>query len=320
MSSLNRYLVFVLSLIGLFTQIQAGATPNDGSGNIFGASDRDFSTSYKRISSYLTEHVRTDEIESNMKAAIAWLSENLKKDLPDNERLNDALKLFISLKETLNGKKCDQSGYKILFANLLATEQRGRRKRSEYRTDRIVYQFCLDHARNCNSKYPMNFNEIYSKMDPTMRQRVEFFLNDENLQDFLRGAKDRSEYYRSLLMNQDRIEGKNGAFMAYKTIKALSINDKDREYLTANPQTNDSARKGKIKELFERYVLKPCEYFVDKLGPDIYEPSRFDAMFSHLVREVNWRYYNSWARFRICTYVIDNEDTFTSRLANGKVA
>lgn len=312
MLSPNTCLVLALGLSGLFSQIRADeqATSSDP---LAETSDRDFNRSFKKISDYLTEHVDTDDIEPNLKAAREWLTKDL-EDKPDvDERLVDALKLFISLEDTSNGEKCDRSGHDILFNNLLATEQCGRGRQTEYRTDRIVYKFLHDHAKRCLNKYPVSFESIYSKMDRAKRSQVEFFLNDWNLKEFLGVSLNRHLFYLSLVRNRDRIQGKKAARMAYDVIYALSTNDKDREYLT---QKGVEGRKEKIGDLFKKYIIEPCKYFVDELGPDVYVPVRFDAMFYHRVNEENFRFYDSWARFRICSYVIDNESSFKYQLVN----
>lgn len=316
MCLLNKCLVLVMILVALGDQIKADEDTirDDGTDPAFETSDRDFNKSYRTIDSYLSDNVSTDDIDLNMKVASEWLSKDLKKDPTKNERLIDALELFISLRDTYRGKKCDQNGYDILFKNLLATENCGLGKRSERRIDRVVYKFLHDHARNCQRTYPVNFEKIYANMDPIRLGYVEFFLNEKNLQNFLGDSKNIQTFFSTLVKNQQRIQGKFGSRMAFDAINALSVNDEDGKSLY---QSSIDVRKEKFRKLFERYIIEPCRFFVNELGPDVFVPSRFEAMFFHRLDESNILFYKSWARFRVCTYVLDNEDNFTYALVNG---
>lgn len=316
MSSFNKSLVLILILCEMCCQIRADgdAAPEDGSDPLYETSDRDFNRSYKTISNYLTRFVSDDDIEPNLKIAKEWLTKDLKTDSQADKRLVDALKLFVSLKDTLYGRMCNQSGHEVLFKNLLATEQRGRGKRTDYRTDRIVYHSCLDHARACQKSYPIAFEKIYRAMDPIKRTRVEIFLNDRNLQDFQRGATNRFMFYNTLVKNQQRIQGKNTARMVFEAIYTIFIGDEDSDY---SPHEDTIIREETMKEMFKQYIVEPCVYFVEKLGPDVFVPVIFDAMFYHRVNEENFRFYNAWTRFKMCSFVIDNEDSIKYQLLHG---
>lgn len=306
---MGRYSLLLSGLIGLNLLIQiCGAVEDDGSDPIFESSDRDFTKSYKTISNYLTRFVPIDDIELNMKAAKDMMR-IMKEDPKADDRLLAALELFISLQEAQG--KCNESGYNILFANLLATEQRGRRSQSEYRTDRVVYQACLSHARICQSKYLTNFNSLYSKLDSTKKYRVDLFLEDTNLQIFMPGAKDRYMFFNTLVKNQQVIRSRDGTRLAYDAINILSIGDPDQKFLKAK---KTGVNRDKVTGLFRKYLLEPCQYYVNELGPDVYIPAIFDAMFFHRVNEKEYRFYKSWAQFKLCEYVIDNQEPFENNL------
>lgn len=81
-----------------------------------------------------------------------------------------------------------------------------------------------------------------------------------------------------------------GSNMLKKSLSALAKNDPDAKYLARVPDELTGKRlvhKDKIKGLVEGYIIGPCKIYANSLGPDLFVPARFDALFKPELNEAD---------------------------------
>lgn len=290
----------------------------------------DGTRSYNKINSFLVERVESDEQEANMVKAIEMMIWEMRKNTFMGQPLVDALKQFTAMAKTRGSESCNKESYAILLKNDRATEGKARRINSRLvmarRIDKLVQSYCLQHSRDCQHEYPKKFKQIYNRMDLEATNQVESLL----MQIFFgsAGAANQSSdpqqinimrLYNGFILNTISSASVDDSQLVYAALEqsAKAKNDPNVIYLKSiadEKRGTRFVRKDKMKGMFKKYFIEPCEYYVRKLGPDVFIPATFDAEWQHQVDYREFIYYFGWAQFKLCVYLLENERAMVQNL------
>lgn len=308
--------------------------------SIFGISkfisSLDRSRSYNRINSFLVDAESSDDLNLNMAKAFDYLQWEIKRNSFMGGPLLDALRQFTSLAKTQGLENCNKQSYAILLKNDRATEGRARDIRSKQqvasvsprRIDKLIYQFSLNHSKNCQLVYPKIFHQIHSTLDNNKSKIVDsllmqvFFGSNSNQAN---GAGDNHvmnimSLYNGFVANTISIASIDDSQLIYGALEQIAREKEDPDVIYMKGISDERrgtryVRKDKLKELFRRYFYEPCEYYVRQLGPDVFIPATFDSEWQHEVDYRQYDYYFGWAKFKLCTFLLDNEGAMILNLA-----
>lgn len=140
---------------------------------------------YDKINEHLSEAVKNDDVEANLRAAEALMDDKSKSH--SEKTLIEALKEFLSLREVYNGQKlCTRSSADILnkanksardaLKRISSTEQpNGANVSPIRRLDRIIHQVAIKHIEECPKNYQAELEKLYEKMPIKITSRAGSF-------------------------------------------------------------------------------------------------------------------------------------------------
>jgi len=238
---------------------------------------RYYENAYKTIDDYLTKNVASQEVEANMAKAKEWLELERAKGSSFKKGLVEALEQFTSLTRITETNRCNMNSHIILLKNDLATEHRAREAETiERRVDSIVRHFIMKHAIGCVPYHLKALKALYWQLDTKMLHRVDRFVSSiiesriGNMGKELRGA--RGVDFVKFGFSIDWLGRWSDVEATYKVIRELATEEADRTVRFLSNQMDSKTKqvvpvnKDKIKLLFERYVIKPCEYYIRELA------------------------------------------------------
>lgn len=249
-----------------------------------------------KINEYLVKNCNTVDFKSNLKTAQQYLDFlSVKSSMFDHRLVND-LKTFTALKRIENGEtQCNLESRKILTANnklagdlIKVVKRKGAYPLTRYNS--LVWSAIQKHAATCSPTYNAKYRQMIETLDKDMVNKVDALTVNTQLA------------YRNWKKSSTEEPHSSDAKRAHESLIFMvkKFNDKDKKYATLvndEPNGKKVLNKEKYIELFERFIMKPCEYFVKKLGPDVFEPSLFDA-------QVNNSMPDPLHKYQICKSVI----------------
>lgn len=302
----------IMSILSL-PPLQIAAALSAGEEAIQAATPSKYIELYDKINDYLESNVEQSYVEYNMEAAADWLT-TLKASDP-HEPLVAALELLTSLRKLKQDIKCSGESYSILRDNFLAT---GNRKlfyklTNIKRIEHMVYYYCFQHAKQCKYEYVRNYDIKYKSMNKRFVEYVESFVNSIMYSDEypLDEYSDTIQIYKQFLIKPVSLNGSTEAELTLDTLKRLAENDSKRDSLDGSNPISKESRISQVRALYEKYIVKPCDYYTKQLGPDIFIPVAFDDLFQAKKVDPNFPridFYHSWARFRFCEALKERDD------------
>lgn len=285
--------------------------------------------SYDQINRYLVQSAGDLDDDSTLLKAVEFLESDPKRGSLLNGHLKAALKQFTALKAIKDGSnKCSASSYEILLRNDRATGGRTHSKRSNSeqlnKVERIVYKVALQHALDCQEVYPLEFKRRYAELDRELVRSVEEYLR--SVQDIVLQPTDKEneETRRAAsreLARQRTLRPTTGfasAKVLYKVIEALASKNQDPDLEgiveEANLEGKKEVNREKLRQLFNKYLVKPCQYYVEKLGPGLFIQADYDGE----MLEYNSFYAKDSAEvtdfligldgYHLCDFLVDEND------------
>lgn len=230
------------------------------------------------INDYLVSNGAGDDLDSNIAAAKKWLiiKEQKKSSFfSGNANLLENLRTFISMEDIVKGtERCNGKSYGILLANNRLVPDLNRKidtkDKSLTRHESIVYQVMKNHADNCYQVYPEKYNKSKEGADREQIELAEGVMKES--------AKLHEVTSLAWLEEED-------VRRVYTSMVELAKMRNDPEVLYAYLQNSESTGKGSIKveklaSLYERYVERPCKYYANDLGKEIFKPAMLDMIFN----------------------------------------
>lgn len=302
-----------LSVMFMFVLIQlvSGSLPGEVAPQAVSASK--YVPLYNQINEYLEKNVKETYVDYNIQAAKAWLA-NLKSSDQPEQPLVDALELLTSLTELKQDTvRCSWKSYRILSQNYLATGTRGLHlKLTNRRVDDIVYYYCHTHAKQCKYTYGQNYETLYDKMDKRLVGYVKSFLNPIMFSSSypIDEQSEKETIYRQFVLEPVNIGGVPEAKITYDTLLKLAEYDSKGNFLVESNPISKELRRASVRELFDKYLIKPCIYYVKQLDQEIFIPTAFDNLFQSRKAVSEYpkeNFYQAWARVRFCKALIDKD-------------
>lgn len=285
---------------------------------------------YGRINRFLESKVSNDEVGPNMEAALDLLEkvdgkpESLVPFIPIAE-----LKKFTSLKQVLEDNKCDGSVDQILSANENTVQARRiyYSDRRDYRSptrriDSVILKVAQDYAKRCEKFRLQEYLARRNNMDTKLSEQVDDitrFIMEKNRIDKM---GDESYYEVENLFHVYVIRYSIFLLTDRNILRRALINgakgDPDVKYLQRDqgklPTSGSTAELvNKIKGLTMRYLVEPCQRFVDELGPGLFVPARHAVRVFETDSSKRYKsfmngaeYYLGWSQFMICQVIANS--------------
>lgn len=317
-------LIFLSSYESNVHQISnsADSTTNLFSKFLFSSKDNNL----VKINEYLTQNVKTDNIEENLQKANELLELEKRKNSLFNGGFIKALQRFVKLNQINHDNKCNMNSYSILFENNESLSGQFHKiapeisQKSMNRLETIIYKLSLNHALECQKVYFKKYTKLFSELDSNLIRKVRVF-QDNLFGEFLfnrgkfQGDTPKSELLET--MNQlNSLKSKKIAHIAYDTIEELANDDPDRKYLKLVFENKDVIlRSDKIRELFVRYLIEPCEYLIKEFDK-IFVPYKYDMSMLKPAEqqqafegksEEELKFFVTLSRYRLCRLLAENE-------------
>lgn len=265
---------------------------------------------YEKINKYLLENVKTDDMKENMDAVLELL--HTKKAWNPTLTIVDALEQLTSLNELVN--RCDWEGFVSLFKNVRASGiESNSNWRKLSRIDNLVLRYAIKHSDNCYKVYPAQYKVKLAKLDKQTVQRVDtftegFLMRYSNWRTLYSARSKINVLMDKFILKTESLDEQRDGRIAHEALKKLAKDDTKFEYFqyVLNEEKGMfELREDKIRELFSEYLLEPCKKYAQELGPDVFIPANYDALYKLNFDLGEIEYHQSWARFRICSILIE---------------
>lgn len=270
-------------------------------------------TEFGKINDLLVERTKSEDPDTNLDIVLEQLLLDYKNKLPTNSRPVQAKRLILSLTTLNKENECSQYGCLIISKNLDAMQTKvssiknGDKMR---RIDEILAHYIKRHVDNCKRVYLKNFDLISTSLDKEEVKRVDKLLDnaigsltsDENFKN-----KDTNYVERLYFLASKEAIQTNGLEPSY-------IHDSMKDSAKADPNNEFSqllgdGQRGLLRvrseklfdKLYNEYIVKPCEYFRQKLGPNVFKPISFDIKFDqHQIQYNRVDFYEAWLKYQLC--------------------
>lgn len=226
---------------------------------------------------------------------------------------NKAKRILLSL-STLNDENlCTSYGFLALDYNYKVGGRRAKLTEGpnvpRRRVDKILKHYVDRHVKECGDVYFRKFEEISQTMDQTMKRRVETFFEEaiENITSDMY-KENEGEYVERLFSRANGDIGsvyKAESEYIWRKLKEVAQDDPDGQFAdkVENEKTGEAElRVDKYEKLFNEYLLKPCEYYREQLGSEVFEPVQFDSIVRHDLKKDKPEFYKAWINFKLCKF------------------
>lgn len=277
---------------------------------------------YGKVDKYLLQTVDSDNVDLNINAAEEWLTRNsnLKKSFLTRDPTED-FRTFVALKQVLGENKCTEASYKIMRENELNIGDLFIKVHSDSvkrRIDKVVSKIFEQHASSCQDVWPVILKQKLSRIEDQSKLVRGGILAEAILLETLGGktVSRPKQLYDMFIGNLLEIKDLRRSRSIYQKLIEFAKEDSDLQFLqpVVNEKTGKkSVRSDKIKDLVGKYLVEPCSYLVDQLGPDIFIPARWDAT-TLPPNSGDIQFYAYWTDFRICEVVAKNSEKLSKDL------
>lgn len=272
----------------------------------------DLKEAYKTINEYLIDNVKTNEPEENMSFVTKMFERNLTKSAAPDQQLVQAFGYLIELSRIANGSICNKANYKILEVNVNGTQgwtrMFSRNDRVIRRIDKLVRYFSIKYTNRCRWIHSADLKKKYTQLEKSTVGRVENLTGSFIEKTFKHDSGGAYiEPMHRYFINEPHLGIYDGPFLRQK-IGLYAKDDPDRVYLNSTVDERlgvEVVNKTKLKELYNRYLGKPCEYYVAQLK-EIFELADLENKVYHDVDPDDQDYYLTWARYEICAKVVND--------------
>lgn len=274
---------------------------------------------YGTINDYLIDHLKEDDPEANMRLVVKLF--NSTQVVPVESRI---IKAIANLTALGGLEVCTKSNLDILIANDQATEGRTRRlfykKIVPRRIEKLVNHYITKYAKDCQSSHQSDFRAQKGRLDAKIEERVRNFTDSFINQD-MDTYSDKEGLTYGMYTRYIKGAGSgiyDGALMR-KKIAAYAREKEDPDEIFLNSTIDE--RKGKkytnqekLNDLYKRYLVKPCESYVDALGKDVFESLDYEDDWYHEIDREDYEFYLTWTRYTLCRWVINEQFWMVSRI------
>lgn len=267
-----------------------------------------FVKEFKRINDRLVGLTHSCDAELNMDLVEKIYQEDISLNLNQRPRQIKAKKLIMELKTLLDRSTCNARGYDIAALNFLALDGTVTKKDKSLsycfsRLDNVFVHYLERHAGICREVYFDSFKQKLGRMNKDRVKHVDYFADNAIYQITSKRRdenKSRSRGQRLMLVANINMNPRPKYILQRLRTLAEGHRDKKALYSYKDKKTGmvmvDIVKFGK---LFNQFLVEPCKYYEEQLGPDVFEPVSFEREF-HKVDESNSEFYRAWGRYRLC--------------------
>lgn len=274
-----------------------------------------FIDDYNLINKFLIDNTGSVEPNDNFDILLDRFIIDLKSRKPRISARMQATRLFLALSTINEESQCSSYSVNILFQNNNALENRllDIKPNAVFkRTEKIVAFHILKHAIACQPLYMGRFNGLIGNLDRDSVRNVERFFSKaiqrytSEPQGGLSAEITRTYVERLFNIIDDKIftpYAINPEYI-YDELKDVAKDDPQAEYLEPVENEREGKRlldSEKFRELYREYISYPCRYYIDQLGPRIFNLISFDSKFYHEVQDYAVDFYEAWVRFKFCS-------------------
>lgn len=266
----------------------------------------DFVKEFALIESMLVKNTNSEDPEINM----SIVEDSYKVESARATPLAEAEELFLSLRQLGSGELCNMYGFNIMVQNHYAIDASADIKElvttPSKRIEKVFVAYLKQHNAACRKKYPKMLEEIVESMDKRKLELVVAVADryiDAIAINFINrfGEQFSTEAEETFLVAKRKYIPQAGYL--HDMLQTLAKSDSEARCL--DPETSHdqvSVNNRHVENMFKKYLLKPCQYFVSKVGVDIYFPARY-WIDLHQVDDNQLYWYLNWARFKFCVYL-----------------
>lgn len=228
-----------------------------------------------------------------------------------------AMRLFLAMGNIKDENRCEPESYNILIQVDRATSDKSRRRLDPdgiaRRIERILLDYVLKQIDQCHEAHLEQFKHISRTMDQDKVKIVDIFFGpsiERLASDQFQPNRDKSRVQRLYNMIAEKISSLSSRSpkRIMESLKALVSDD---EYAICVSKYADSVdirellvKDAEFRELYKNYLVRPCRYYTQKLGPEVFKVVYFEDKFQHSLDEKSLNFYESWTRFHLCNQFI----------------
>lgn len=262
---------------------------------------------FREINRKLIQRTHSCDPELNMNI-IDKIDQDSKDKSNKYFRFVKSKKLILALRTLINKNTCNRIGYELAVENFFALDGKVFKKEKDVdyclgRLDNIFVHYLERHANVCRDIYFHTFERKLESMDKGKLERVNYFAGNA-INQLISKKKDENKLksigQRLMLLTSVYMNPK--PMYIFQRLKALVKGHRDEKALTGSRDRKTNMMmvdRSKFERLFDEYLVQPCRYYEDQLGPDVFEPVSFEREF-HKVDENNPDFYKAWGRYRFC--------------------
>lgn len=298
MNSFNLFSIITLLVVssGLNGCVQCGClgctedTPIrlDSDEARFESIQRDF----RELDNILGERAKSRDPEHNMEVLEKFMKESESHNflgMKIKGRLEDAERLFLSLKQLKDPELCSKRGFQIILLNAKALKSVPFLRRM----GEIFSYYANEHHTICSRLYPAMLAERLAKMDQDKLKRLEVLVWQSMKSNYQSGGTE-AEGLFSFIKN-------NNVGPSYGKLEKVLVNliKKDISNDKKPDSKPEEPYQGMFKETLKKYLIEPCEHIMENLADDIFDPATA-LVHHHKVNVLENQFYRSWARYTFC--------------------
>lgn len=204
-------------------------------------------------------------------------------------KLEDAGRLFLTLKWLPDEKTCNKVGFKIISDVARALQS----KPFLRRMGGVFSHYTKQHHTTCSRLYPAMVAEKLAKMDKEKLARLEFVAS-KSMNSCPSSGTEVEGLFSLIKSNNVGPSAQKLEKLFVDLIKAMPADEVKDENLKPEERHREI-----FKLTAKKYLLEPCEHYITNLADDIFDPAT--ALIHHHVPNVlENQYYHSWALYKFC--------------------
>lgn len=274
--------------------------------------------SYENLNRELISRIPSDDFESN----IQEIERMLQTLSPRESSLTtDDFQLMSALLQLKHDNKCSKFTRDIFIGNSVkestheaSLSSNKADSHSSSRVEKLLGHFCVIHAKDCHDTYETLLNSKLESMEKLMLNFVTFYtdvvLNEHYEQEEPGKTIDRLdnfELYEEIITPKELVinEIKDGR-IAFDVIRTLEKIYGDKNFDPVTTPTIEHRISRDAYNIYQYYLVEPCEYYIEQLGESVFEPATIDAKYYQNIADRAQEFYLAWARYSLCRIVVED--------------
>lgn len=249
---------------------------------------------FKEIDAVLVRRVQSNNGPDNMKVIERLVASH---EAGKKEKRIEALKIILSLKELTDSRNCYRKGYKIVLDAIAGIDQEPHLKRLEL----VFYHYLKQQESVCMRVFPDILKSKLRTMDEGKVERLDYLVEQ-----CMNRAKEGTEVERlfTLLKNDNVGPEPSELERALSNLPLVSPNPGEMEQCSGDKGKLQKLAKTLQERTILQYLIEPCKYYIQQLGPDMFDLATTWIVF-HQPDIYQNQFYRSWVRFQFCRNFFD---------------